>query len=393
MISVFDKKEDCCGCTACESICPTKAIKMIPDEEGFVYPDIDQELCIDCGRCRKVCAFQNKYDSKNNLNIPDVYGIKHLNDKIRKNSSSGGAFTAISDYILEKKGSVCGVKFDEEMRVIHALAKSEYERNNQRGSKYVQSDLKRTFFSIKKLLLNNESVLFTGTPCQTAGLSSFLELSKCDTNNLLLCDIVCHGTPSPMLWKDYLKFLEKKKGKKVKNYYFRSKVKGWHEHTEVAVFDDNQKDYKSNEVKVFKSLFYSHNALRPACHNCKYSNITRPSDLTIADFRGIEKFNKDFDDNKGISLVLINTAKGRKVFEEINNQFESIKSNLQDCMQRNLINPTPISKKRDVFWQEYYDNGFEYIAKKYAGYNLKSIMKGKLKAYLINTGLFKFIKR
>lgn len=389
MISVYDQKEECCGCTACEHICPTNAITMAPDDEGFVYPEIHQELCIDCGKCRTVCAFQNGFNKSSNLETPDAYGVKHINDDVRSNSSSGGAFTGISDYILSEKGVVCGVGFNEKMEVIHNFATTKDERNFLRGSKYVQSELKDIFPEIKRMLLDSQKVLFSGTPCQVAGLRNYLELSKCSTQSLLTIDIICHGTPSPMLWKEYLNFLEKKKGKKVSGYNFRSKIKGWHEHTEVVKYDDNKSDYKSREVQIFRNIFYSHNALRPSCHNCKYTSNIRPSDITIADFRGIEKVNKDFDDNKGISLVLINTDTGRKVFDNIKGQFDCYTSNTRDCLQRNLVKPTPISKNREKFWCDYHNYGFEYIAKRYAGYNLKSTVKKNIKVILKTMGLTK----
>lgn len=143
---------------------------MAPDDEGFVYPEINQELCIDCGKCRKVCAFQNGFNKSSNLETPGAYGIKHINDDVRNNSSSGGAFTGISDYILSEKGVVCGVGFNEKMEVIHDFATTKDERNFLRGSKYVQSELKDIFPEIKRMLLDSQKVLFSGTPCQVAGL-------------------------------------------------------------------------------------------------------------------------------------------------------------------------------------------------------------------------------
>ena len=169
MITVFDKKEDCCGCTACKSICPTQAITMKSDEEGFLYPKIDQELCMDCGLCRKVCVLQNGYDTSNSFTRPKVYALKHKSDKVRKNSSSGGAFTAISDYVLSKAGIIYGATYNEELRVIHQCAETTEGRNKFRGSKYVQSDLEEVFSQINENLKNYRYVLFTGTGCQVAG--------------------------------------------------------------------------------------------------------------------------------------------------------------------------------------------------------------------------------
>lgn len=391
MISVFDKKDECCGCTACKNICPTKAIDMIPDEEGFLYPEINQELCIDCGLCRSLCAFQNEYNTYSNLGTPKVYAAKHKDKNVRMNSSSGGAFTAISDYVLGNKGIVFGVAFDENMNAVHRRANTSEERDKFKGSKYVQSDLKSTYKEIKQLLEEDIQVLFTGTPCQTAGLNKFL--GGHNTKKLILCDIVCHGTPSPLMWRDHIEYLEKKEKSKVANYYCRHKVKGWHTHTEMVIYNNGKKDYKSTISQKHKTLFYSHNILRPSCHNCKYTNLIRPSDVTIADFWGIEKYMPDFDDNKGVSLVLVNTEKGEQIFKDITKSLIIRESNIKDCMQRPLKEPSKPSQSRVEFWEDYKTHGYDYIIEKYAGYNLKSIIKQNIKLVLIKLGLFKYLRQ
>ena len=218
MISVFDIKEDCCGCTACQHICPTKAIEMKPDEEGFLYPEINQELCNDCGLCRKVCAFQNGYDISDNFATPKVYAVKNKHEDVRMASSSGGIFSAISDHILDSDGLVSGVAFDENMNAAHKIAATKEERDEFRGSKYVQSELNHVYSEIKSLLKQNKTVLFTGTPCQNAGLKYFLDLARVKTENLILCDIVCHGTPSPLLWKEHIRQLENRGKGRVVQY-------------------------------------------------------------------------------------------------------------------------------------------------------------------------------
>lgn len=391
MISVFDKKEDCCGCTACESICPTKAIKMIPDKEGFVYPDINQELCIDCGRCRKVCPFQNKIDVDDKLDESLVYAVKHKDLEIRMQSASGGVYTAISNITLDKSGLVYGVKYDENFKVVHSKAANSDERDEFRGSKYIQSDLKDIFISVQNELKSGQSVLFTGTGCQVAGLRKFLTDTNTNIDGLLINDIICHGTPSPLLWDYYLQFIQK--NSKLNSYTFRFKDKGWRGYNVKAEYENGKFKVNSADIKVYKNLFSSNLALRPSCYNCKFANLDRKSDLMIGDFWGIEKIIPEIDDDRGISLVLVNTSKGKIIFDKIKGDLEVWESNTTDCLQSNLVRPTKIPQNRDVFWQEYYDNGFEYIAKKYAGYNLKSIVKRNLKAFLINIGLFKFIKR
>lgn len=392
MKSVFEKKEDCCGCTACQHICTTKAIDMVPDEEGFLYPLINQNFCVDCGFCKKICAFSNGYDKSGNFIQPKVYAIKHIDDNIRMNSTSGGAFTAISDYILENNGVVYGAAFDENMNVIHQIAKNEEERNALRGSKYVQSDLKSTYSEIKVLLTNNKLVLFTGTPCQTAGLRSYL--GDLNTENLILCDIVCHGTPSPLMWREHIKRLEKKENSKMIEYHFRSKIKGWHNHIEMAIYENGRISYKDDLTQEHRALFYSHNILRPSCHVCKYTNLQRPSDITIADFWGIEKVMPDFDDNKGISLILVNTIRGDKLFKNINNRLIYRESNAIDCisMQAQLQHPPKPCKSRNVFWKDYHLKGYEFVVKKYGGFSLKSRAKNCTKLALRKFGLYKKLK-
>lgn len=384
-------KEECCGCTACKSICPTKAIEMKPDEEGFLYPQIDQNLCIDCGVCRKVCAFQNGYDVPRNYDSPFVYAAKHIDEKVRMSSSSGGAFTAISDYVLNKNGVVCGVAFDEEMNVVHQITSTKKEVEKFKGSKYVQSDLRNIFLEIKNNLENRKLVLFTGTPCQTAGLRSYLKGTNMDS--LILCDIVCHGTPSPLMWREHIKCLENKVKNKIVEYYCRSKVTGWHGHNEMVIYQNGKKDYESILSQKHKVLFHSLNILRPACHNCKYTNLKRPSDITIGDFWGIEKSMPDFDDNKGTSLVLLNSPKGQRLFEGIKENLIWRESNTQDCLQPQLQYPTEPSEKRQQFWEDYSSNGYEYIIAKYAGYNFKSWIKGILRTLLSRLGILETTKR
>lgn len=394
MISVFDKKEDCCGCTACQQICPTSAIGMRPDEEGFLYPEINKELCSDCGLCRKVCAFQNGYDTLNNFTIPYVYAGKHGNEEVRMASSSGGVFSAISDYIVDRNGLVCGVAFDENMNVVHKIASTREEIDKFRGSKYVQSNLGNIYAEIMDLLKQNKTVLFTGTPCQNAGLKSYLVNDKhVKLENLFLCDIVCLGTPSPLMWREHIASLENKENSKIAQYYCRSKVKGWHGHNEMVVYENGKKDYRSNLSQKHKALFYSHNILRPSCHQCRYTNLKRPSDITIADFWGIERCLPEFDDNKGVSLVLINSPKGQRLFEDIKENLICRESNTKDCLQPHLQYPAKPSVKREQFWEDYRLNGYKYVIKKYAGCNYKSRARGMIKTTLSEMGLLGMVRK
>lgn len=234
MIQIKDKA-DCCGCTACASICPKDAITMEPDTLGFKYPNVDLSKCIDCGLCEKVCAFNENYDKSLNLKEPEIYAARHKDMHEIETSRSGAAFIAISDRILEKCGVVYGAGYADHFRVVHKRATTKEERDEFKGSKYVQSDLNGVFRQVKKDLKEGLTVLFSGTPCQTSGLASYV--GKKLRENLILVDIVCHGVPGPYMWRDYLDYLEKKQGSKICWVSFRDKQKyGWAAHKETFKF-------------------------------------------------------------------------------------------------------------------------------------------------------------
>ncbi len=380
MQKLFNNKKDCCGCTACKSICPTGAITIKADKHGFLYPKIDQQKCIDCGMCKKVCAFQNGY-KKNEKEYPEVWAVKHKNSNVLKTSTSGGAFTAISDYILDLDGVVYGVAFDNDLNVSHEKATTKQEREKFKGSKYSQSNLKNIFLEIKKYLKNDKLVLFTGTPCQNEGLNSFLMNSNINTEKLILCDLICHGTPSPLLWKEYINFCEKKNKSKIVEYHHRSKVHGWGKgiYIESAKYKNGKTDCTSYLSQMYKKFFSSCICFMEACYVCPYTNLNRPSDITIADFWGIEKCLPEFNDKRGVSLVLVNSQKGKNIFKNIKNNIEYIQSNKEDCLQWNLQHPTPMPQNTKQFWTDYENKGFKYILKKYAGYNIIKYLGRKVK--------------
>lgn len=391
MKSVFEEKQDCCGCTACEHICPTNAIKMLADEEGFLYPDIIQELCIDCGLCKKVCPIQNKLGRDDRFDEPRVYAIKHKSNNVRMKSASGGAYPAISDYILKESNIVYGVKFSEKFYVHHDRAKNIQERDEFKGSKYIQSDLRDTFIRIKDDLIDGKGVLFTGTGCQVAGLINYLDAKKVNTDNLITNDIICHGTPSPLLWNEYLDFIQQKD--ELASYTFRDKDVGWHGYNVRVKYEKGKEKLNTPDIRIYANLFGSGLALRPSCYHCKFTNLKRPSDIMIGDFWGIERTLPEIDDNKGVSLMMINTNKGSKVFNEIKSDMEIWESNTKDCLQPNLIRPTRCPENREQFWQDYYDKGFKYIAKKYCGYGIKSRTKKILADILKKLGMYEWVKR
>lgn len=234
MIQVKDSA-DCCGCSACASICAHDAISMKPDALGFLYPEVDTGKCVDCGLCENVCAFNANYDTSLNLESPIAYGARHKNIDEVMRSRSGAVFAALSDFVLENGGVVYGAGYTDHFRVVHKRAITKEERDEFRGSKYVQSDMNTVFRQVRADLKDGRTVLFSGTPCQTSGLNSFV--GKRLRNNLILIDLVCHGVPGPFLWRDYIAYLEKKEGKVIEWVNFRDKEQfGWASHKETFKF-------------------------------------------------------------------------------------------------------------------------------------------------------------
>lgn len=375
MIQIKDKA-DCCGCTACASICPKDAITMEPDTLGFKYPKVDLNKCINCGLCEKVCAFNDNYDKSLNLKEPEIYAARHKDIHEIETSRSGAAFIAISDYILENGGIVYGVGYKDHFRVAHKRATTKEERNEFKGSKYVQSDLDGIFRQVKEDLKQGNTVLFSGTPCQTAGLNSYI--GKKFRENLVLVDIVCHGVPSPYIWRDYLAYIEEKYKNEVVKVDFRDKSRiGWSGHIESFIFNNGRKV----ESRIYTDLFYKHIMLRPSCSKCHFTNYIRPSDFTIADYWGWEKISKDFNiDNKGCSLLFINTIKGQILLNKISNNLFLLKSDKEKSVQPNLESPSVLDKRNTDFKIDFQRRGFKYVTKKYGNIGWR---------YLINNNINK----
>jgi Fe-S-cluster-containing hydrogenase component 2 len=362
---VFPQKNKCCGCGMCSNICPCSAIKMEQDEEGFLYPNINESLCNSCNLCRKLCSFQSLVLSEKQFS-GSIFAVKHISDDVRYNSSSGGMFTAISDVILSKNGSIYGAAFNENMHLCHQKATTINGRNQFRGSKYLQSETQKIFKSVEKDINDGLSVLFSGTPCQIAALRNYFLYKKIPKDKLILCDIVCHGVNSPKLFKDYIKYCNNPRMDRiVKKHLFRSKIKGWHAHTEVNIFYNGRIDYKSYKSQLWKKMFYSHLLLRPSCFQCPYTNLDRLSDMTLADYRGIENYLSSFDDDKGTSLVIVNTDKGKILFNACKDLLIYKQISIDVCMQPNMSKPSSYPLNRHAFWNEYFRKGFEGVCKKY----------------------------
>lgn len=353
---------DCCGCTACASICGHDALHMIPDSLGFKYPVVDYDKCVECKLCEKMCEYSPEYRTPDNYKEPIPYGLRLKDKESMMKSRSGGAFAAISDWILDKDGVVYGSAFKDHFVVAHKRATNANERDAMRGSKYVQSDLEGIFKEVRKDLSEGKWVLFSGTTCQVNGLKTFIP--KKLREKLLLVDIVCHGVPSPAVWQSYLQWVEETSGKKIKSFNFRDKSKsGWTDHKESILFEGAEFPVVTDE---YTYLFYQHIMIRDCCGSCPFTNLRRPSDLTLADFWGWEKTDKSFNaDDKGASLLLVSTPKGKKIFDEIREEFDVIEPELRNVMQPHLKKPTKLHRQSKKFKNDFANHDFNYLLHHY----------------------------
>lgn len=302
---------------------------------------------------------------------PISYAVKHKDERVRAASRSGGIFTALSDYVLEQEGTVYGCVLDEDFSAVHYRAVSKADRDRMHGSKYIQSAIGDTFKEAKADLEAGKEVLFSGTSCEIAGLRGYL---KKEYEKLLCVDIVCHGVPSPAVWQEYLEWSSK--GRKITSVDFRNKTKyGWADHVETLYFDNGD----SVDSRVYTKLFYGHSVLRPSCYKCPYKSIIHPGDITIADYWGIGKASPGFDDNKGVSLVMINNERGKRSFEKVISTIDFIETDMKNSMQPPLIAPFPRPANRDQFWKDFHTKRFHYIVKKYTEDKLLTKVKRKVK--------------
>lgn len=384
---LFTKKEDCCGCGACLNICPKRAITMYEDECGFIYPIIDENKCIRCGQCKTVCAFQNRTET----NIPiRCYAAVSKNSIQAEKSASAGIFAAIAENMISHGGIVYGAAFNEDWKVHHIAVKNSNHLCDLQGSKYAHSDTGKTYAEVKEQLKSGCKILYSGTPCQIAGLKGFLGQ---DYENLLTLDIVCHGVPSNRMLQDYLQLIGEKNGGKVEQFTFRDKSIGWGMNGSAII--------NGKRIKIWQSassyLYYFTRGwiYRENCYKCKYACKHRPADITIGDFWGIEKQHPEllgkngWDESKGISLVIVNTNKGKKAFDNTNIELKNSSFETMAIKNAQLMKPSDKGKREEIIaiykksnWVELDKRFNKNIGfRKYSSL-LKYILPMKLKRYL-----------
>ena len=376
MIKITEKLK-CTGCFSCALSCPKNCIEMTEDNEGFLYPLVDTSACVDCGLCERNCPVITPAESDKTKDDITAYAAFTKDDEIRYNSSSGGIFTEIANVVLDDGGVVFGASFDEEFSVKHIEITQKEDLKKLRVSKYVQSRIGHTYKSAKEYLEQGRGVLFSGTPCQIAGLYSFLGKRY---ENLITQDIICHGVPSPLVWKKYKK---EQKGK-LTDISFRDKSEGWSTYSVRMSFKDREEfKQKARENEYIKS-FLSNICLRPSCYNCQFKDEIRQSDITLADFWGVENVVPEMFDDKGTSLVFVNSKKGEELFEKIKENIIFKEADKDNAVKYNksMVQSAFLHPNRERFMKQ--------IANKNASFSV--ILEKNIKISLVKRGLNK-IKR
>ena len=372
-------KEDCCGCYACYNICPKQCITMKTDNEGFWYPNIDNNKCINCNLCEKVCPIINPVKRNDSKKI--AYAGMNKDEQIRIKSSSGGIFSILAEYIIKNSGVVYGAGFDEDFNIKHKRILYSTDLDLLRGSKYVQSSIGDIYKQVKDDLESNKLVLFTGTPCQVEGLRSYL---KKEYVNLMTMDFICHGVPSPLVWKKYLEEMKKSKQENIKNIYFRNKDIGWKNFSLKIVFDEKIYSNTLNN-DLFMKGFLRDVYLRPSCYNCKFKKINRIGDITVADFWGIENILPKMDDDKGISLIVIHSEKGKQLFDKLSEKMILNEVNLNEAIKYNpsMISSVKYNEKRNEFFLDLNSGeNLKNLIRKYTKISLGKRVKNKIKSII-----------
>ena len=355
LTSLFQHKEQCCGCGSCVQKCPRKCISFRADVEGFLYPSIDQKKCVNCGLCVSVCPFHNPMESRTPRK---AFAAFNEDEQIRRDSSSGGLFSMLAKSVLDESGVVFGAMFDEEWNVVHGYIEAEDDLPRLRGSKYVQSTIGKSFEDAERFLKNGRRVLFSGTPCQIAGLKRYLGE---EYENLITVDIICHGVPSPQLWNWYL-HLEKKRASIV-GINFRNKDNGWKRFNFAVDYGQDVPPIRTyHREDPYMMAFLDNMSLRPSCSSCQSKSGRSHSDITLADFWNVHKVLEGMDDDRGISLVLGNSPKGMRALENAQNcVFQEV--DFEQAIQFNKAwrESFPMNPNRERFFASYQKHEKDFV--------------------------------
>lgn len=367
----------CTGCEACRNACPTDCIAMVPNVEGFLHPHVDADRCTQCGLCRKACPIVHEADREHQP-LPKAYACWHKDDRVRHLSSSGGAFSALAEAMLENRGLVFGAAYDDRLQVRHIRIDDPSRLDALRRSKYVQSEIGLVFREIREALGSGTPVLFVGIPCQVAGLNAFLGTAD---EGLITCDLVCHGVPSPKVFTRYIEWLEKTLGVRLTDLNFRDKRKGWSDPLSVGRASDGEARILLGQQNSYFNGYNMHVFLRESCYSCRFKGFPRPGDLTLGDYWGIGKqtpFPREGEKREGISLILINSQKGGTFFlKQCRQRCTVIERDVQEAIDGNAPLCASVGRhpRRDEFFRDLDSVEYGVLAHRYLKPPLKSRMR------------------
>ncbi len=348
MIEIIDKGK-CCGCHGCTNICPKSCISMEVDNEGFWYPKVDKNLCIDCHLCEKVCPIL-EVPQKKEVFTTLTYACKNKNDEVRVESSSGGVFSLLCKYVINREGVVFGASYDEDFNVRHTYVETLEECAQFRSSKYVQSKIGDTYKKVRTFLNQGRVVLFSGTPCQIEGLSGYL---RKEYPNLIKVDIACHGVPSPKVYREYVTNLEREYHSKLTSLSFRNKDTGWNTYSFKAEFENGKVHQEIGYDNIYMKGFLSDIYLRPSCFECEFKKPRTTADITLGDYWGVKDIHPEFTDEKGVSLIFVHSQKGKDIFDQVSVNLEVVESDFDYATKCNpsIIKHAPYQPKRQQFFE------------------------------------------
>lgn len=373
------------------NICPVHCLRMETDAEGFLYPVADAEACIDCGLCEKVCPVLNAGED-----IPadqSAYLLQYRNARVRRQSTSGGAFTSIAGYVLRQGGVVYGAAYDESLRVHHKAAESAGALAAFRGSKYVQSDTESTFSEVREHLNAGRLVCYSGTPCQIEGLLGFLQKPY---EKLITVDVVCHAVPSPLVWERYLEMQGRKLGTRITDAKFREKHFGYQYSTMTLMDQDGQECYAQGiDTDQMLRAFFSNVCDRPSCYDCRFKKRYRKSDFTIWDCYPVYAFDKRLDDDKGTNRVLIHTQKGREIFEQIRERCRVLEVDPDRLTAgvKEMFESVEESPLREQFLEDAACMDAQVLFDRYFPVNTKVRLERAARRFCYRTGIYSAAKR
>lgn len=348
MIEIIDKGK-CCGCHGCMNVCPKSCISMETDYEGFWYPQVDKNLCIDCHLCEKVCPILEVPHKTEEFKLL-TYACKNKNSEIRIQSSSGGVFSLLCNYVIHEGGIVFGAAYNEQFEVRHSYAETLEDCQKFRSSKYVQSKIGETYKQVRKFLNEGRLVIFSGTPCQIEGLSAYL---RKEYSNLIKVDIACHGVPSPKIYNQYISSLEKEYGSKLTNLSFRNKETGWNTYSFKAEFQNGKVKQELGYDNIYMKGFLNDIYLRPSCFECEFKKPLTTADFTLGDYWGVSGIHPEFTDENGVSLIFIHSQKAKEIFEQIRVNLDVLESDFNYATKCNpsIIKHAPVQPKRREFFR------------------------------------------